>query len=490
MAIAAGVALSAANASPPPTTGAETRRRKKRFFIPARVVVTGGVPGEPLLWRIVSRRVSNHPVTYRPAVYGAEDIERLAPEGAKGSQIAPDADTRGAFERDRARVLHSAALRRLADKTQVVRPQDGDTPRTRLTHSLEVAQIARAIGDGLGLDPDLCELAGLSHDIGHPPYGHNGERALDEVAPCGFEGNAQTLRILTRLEPKVLVDGRSFGLNLTRAALDAACKYPRTRTNPDGSRNAKYSVYDEDAALLEWVRRGHVDDRPPIEAQVMDFADDIAYSVHDVEDGIISGRITLRVLWDIVELAALAEKGAAAFGGTIDSLIDASSHLQSLPSIAQAADFNYTLSAWAQLKQMTSELVGRYVGAVTTATKEAYPATAEHPHPLGRYRGNLVIPPDIAAEVRLLKTIAVLYVMDVPAHMARQKRQRERIFRVHDYLTAGAPGTLDTVYQQWWEAASSQRERERVVVDQIASMTESRLERAAKKAAGVSGFLG
>ncbi|MEH0147266.1 deoxyguanosinetriphosphate triphosphohydrolase [Corynebacterium sp. Q4381] len=414
--------------------------------------------------------------------YTAADAERRAVEGEKGSQIAAGADTRGAFSRDRARVLHSAALRRLADKTQVVGPQDGDTPRTRLTHSLEVAQIARSIGEGLGLDPDICELAGLSHDIGHPPYGHNGERALDEVSNCGFEGNAQTLRILSRLEPKVVIGAESFGLNLTRAALDAACKYPRTRTNADGTVNKKYSAYDEDAELLAWVRKGHTDARPPIEAQVMDFADDIAYSVHDVEDGIISGRISLKVLWDFVELAALADKGAAAFGGSPSSLIDAAAHLQSLPSISRAADFNYTLQSWVELKQLTSELVGRYVGGVVQATLDA------NDSPLGRMHGDLVVPADIESEVKLLKTIAVLYVMDLPAHTPRQDRQRERIFRVYDYLAAGAPGTLDTMYQQWWLTAETDLARERVIVDQIASMTESRLERAAKKAAAFGGY--
>ena len=414
-------------------------------------------------------------------VYNAADTQRRADEAPKGAQLAPD--SRGDFARDRARVLHSAALRRLADKTQVVGPRDGDTPRTRLTHSLEVAQISRGIGEGLGLSPDLCEMAGLTHDIGHPPYGHNGEVALNEVAPCGFEGNAQTLRILARLEPKVLIDGTSFGLNLTRASLDAAVKYPLTRTNADGSVNRKYSAYDEDAAVLEWVREGHVDGAPPMEAQVMDFSDDIAYSVHDVEDGIVSGRVSLRVLWDFVELAALAEKGAAAFGGDADSLVDAADRLRSLPAIAAAAEFDYTLSAWTGLKALTSQLVGRYVGAVTRATREENEGVT-----LGRQHGRLVVPPDVEAEVRLLKTVAVLYVMDQPSHQARQDRQRDRIYRVHEYLRAGAPGTLDTMFQAWFNAAETDLERERVIVDQIASMTESRLERTAKKAAAFEGY--
>lgn len=425
--------------------------------------------------------------------YSVADFARLADEKPKGSAFHPVEEHRGLFARDRARVLHSAALRRLADKTQVVGPRDGDTPRTRLTHSLEVGQIARSIGAGLGLDPDLCDMAGLTHDIGHPPYGHNGENALNEVALNGFEGNAQTLRILTRLEPKVIVDDahgqpQSYGLNLTRAALDSACKYPWTKTNPDGSTNRKYGAYDEDAHLLEWLREGHSDNRKCIEAQVMDWSDDIAYSVHDVEDGIISRRISLNVLWDLVELAQLAEKGAKAFGGTADELLEAADSLRNLSVINAIGDFDYSLRDYANLKKMTSELVGRYVGATIGATSEAN-AELISSNTLGRMHGDLIVPKQAEAEVKLLKTIAVLYVMDEPAHLARQDRQRERIYRVYDYLVGGAPGSLDATFRLWWEQADTDATRDRAIIDQIASMTESRLERLARRSAELSGFL-
>ena len=218
--------------------------------------------------------------------YSAADQERFLDEPAKRAG-------RTEFMRDRARLIHSAALRRLAAKTQVAVPWENDFQRTRLSHSLECAQIGRELGESLGADPDLLETACLSHDLGHPPFGHNGEEALAEVAaPCGgFEGNAQSFRLLTRIEAKTVTsESRSVGLNLTRASLDAATKYPWPRShNP-----RKFGVYDDDVEIFQWVRQSAPDGKTCIEAQIMDWSDDCAYSVHDLEDAIFAGQITVQ----------------------------------------------------------------------------------------------------------------------------------------------------------------------------------------------------
>ncbi|GAA1333417.1 deoxyguanosinetriphosphate triphosphohydrolase [Saccharothrix algeriensis] len=399
--------------------------------------------------------------------YTGHESARLVAERAKVA-VLPGArpERRTPFARDRARVLHSAALRRLAGKTQVVGPGEGaevtGVPRTRLTHSLEVAQIGRGIGEELGCDPDVVDTAGLAHDIGHPPFGHNGERALDEFAAAcgGFEGNAQTLRILTRLEPKT-----ERGLNLTRACLDAAVKYPWPR-RPG---TAKFGVYQDDLEVFEWLRAGAPEGRRCLEAQVMDWADDVAYSVHDVEDGVLAHRIRLAWLGDAQERAAIAELAARHFSDQPASALEATAEeLLRLPVIAELADYDGSLRAQVALKGLTSELVGRFASAAVGATREAH-----GDGPLARYGADLVVPPQVAAEVALLKAVAVRYVMSDPQRLAAQARQRELIAGLGHRLLAGAPAALDPAFRPAWQAAGDDAARLRVVVDQVASLTDA-----------------
>ncbi len=380
----------------------------------------------------------------------------------------PKRPGRTPFERDGARVLHSSALRRLAAKTQVVVPGESDFPRTRLTHSLECAQVGRELGRALGADPDLVEVACLAHDLGHPPFGHNGEAVLDELATScgGFEGNAQSLRLLTRLEPKTLhPSGRGAGLNLTRAALDAATKYPWPRP-PGSATSPKFGVYDDDLEVFTWLRAGEPDGRRCLEAQIMDWADDVAYSVHDVEDAIHAGHLPLAALADEQQrrgiLAVCVQRYAEA------SLDDLEAALQRLLRLAcWPRSFDGSLRDLAALKNLTSELIGRFARAAERATREAH-----GPNPLIRYDADLVVPSTVRSECDVLKSVAAWFVMTGDAARRRYERQHELVAELVSAVSAGAPGTLDRSLRPCYDAASDDAGRLRVVIDQVAMLTD------------------
>ncbi len=395
--------------------------------------------------------------------YAAADRQRWVVEPPKRAG-------RSDFARDRARVLHSAALRRLAAKTQVVVPWESDFPRTRLTHSLECAQIGRELGTALGCDPDLVETACLAHDLGHPPFGHTGEAALDEVAGgCGgFEGNAQSLRILSRLEAKAFApDGRSVGLNLTRAVLDAACKYPWTRPPGDGP-SAKFGVYADDLDVFAWLRAGPDEDvgrRRCLEAQVMDWSDDVAYSVHDLEDALYAGDLRLDHLR--AERAAVLDQCARRLpevpAGELDSALD---RLLSLPY--WPASYDGSLRALARLKDATSQLIGRFCVSAEKATRARY-----GDRPLARFTADLVVPRGVRLECEVLKGVVAHYVMDSEVATERYVLQRAMVLELVEALTAHAPEHLDPPLAAAYAEAPDDAGRLRVVLDHVASLTDT-----------------
>ncbi|MEV1006051.1 deoxyguanosinetriphosphate triphosphohydrolase [Streptomyces sp. NPDC049881] len=390
---------------------------------------------------------------------------------------------RTAFQRDRARVQHSAALRRLAGKTQIVTPDTGDpappawdiTPRTRLTHSLECAQIGRDLGAAFGCDPDIVEAACLAHDLGHPPFGHNGERALDRIAaPCGgFEGNAQSLRLLTRLEPKRFTGpggDRPVGLNLTRAVLDAATKYPWPRgahpTDPD---SPKYGVYADDLPVFTWLRENAPPAARCFEAQVMDWSDDIAYSVHDLEDGIHAGHLAPGLLHSaperetVFEVAARRYAPAGTERGALAAALD-----RLLAQDWWPASYDGTAPAQARLKDATSQLIGRFCLAAEGATRARFGTG-----PLRRYAATLVVPEDARLECAVLKAVADAHVMQRPEFERQRARQRALLTELGEALQARAPEGLDPQYRALYLAAGDDAARLRVLVDQIAALTDA-----------------
>ena len=397
----------------------------------------------------------------RPAhenhAYADFDRERFLDEPAKRKG-------RTEFARDRARIIHSFALRRLAAKTQVAVPWASDFPRTRLSHSLECAQVGRELGAALGADPDLMESACLAHDLGHPPFGHNGEQALAKISSAigGFEGNAQSFRLLTRIETKTVdAEGVSVGLNLTRATLDAATKYPWSSLD-----NAKkFGVYEDDQEIFHWVRQSAPQGKTCLEAQIMDWSDDVAYSVHDLEDALVTDQFDINDLER--DLDSLYETAVSDYlpdmqAGEAQQALNSLRNLSCWPK-----EFDRSHRHLAQLKDLTSQLIGRFALAAEQETRSHY-----GDGDLVRYSANLLVPRAQRVEVALLKSIAGFYIIRAEKSQERYAKQQQVISDLVEAVLAQAPVTLESFFLQEWNRASNDKERLRVVIDQVASLTD------------------
>ncbi|MDO8400235.1 MAG: deoxyguanosinetriphosphate triphosphohydrolase [Bradyrhizobium sp.] len=266
------------------------------------------------------------------------------PERSRGRLFAePPSKTRSPFRRDCDRVIHSTAFRRLKHKTQVFVFHEGDHYRTRLTHSLEVAQIARALARQLGLDEDLTETLALAHDLGHPPFGHAGERALDTClqAHGGFDHNAQTLRVVTSLEHRY---PEFDGLNLTWEALEGIVKHNGPLTGRNGAAVGRYADNGIPAGISDYMAAYDLElwSFASLEAQVAAIADDIAYDAHDIDDGLRADLFTV----DDLKVMPL----------TAEMIAEIARHYPDLDDVRRGAE-------------LVRELISYLIGAVVTEAR-------------------------------------------------------------------------------------------------------------------------
>ena len=354
------------------------------------------------------------------------------PFGNKGDKPG---DNRQSFQVDRDRILYSSAFRRLAQITQVVTAQEGHVFHNRLTHSLKVAQVARRLAERLvaeqpdvaaaigGVDPDVVEAAALAHDLGHPPFGHTAEEQLDDCAvkaglSDGFEGNAQSFRILTRLAIHRI---DYYGLNLTRATLNAVLKYPWLRS-PDCSskRHRKYSIYSLDRQAFNFVKPEGKDTQS-IEASIMDFADDITYSVHDLEDFYLAGLIPLELLatdWDEFDRFISAWLWESPYN-RVAKVVKANPHrFQNFLNATYNLKGQYRPGSFeqkAQIKRISSQLIQTYIQSVELSTEYGN-------------RGNLKYNRNREEELKFLQRIVWSYVISDP-RLATQRYGQKRIIK-------------------------------------------------------------
>ena len=363
-------------------------------------------------------------------------------------------DLRNPFQRDRDRVLYSPEFRRLSGVTQVASASEGDVFHNRLTHSLKVAQVGRRLAERLlietpserveawgGLDPDVVETAGLAHDLGHPPFGHDGEkvicRAVDKEPELrdGFEGNAQSFRIITRLAAhtdniqdldSVQGPDSNTGLNLTRATINAILKYPWLR-GKSGYRHEKWGVYDTDNDQFRWVRDGRPEEHLTLEAELMNWADDVTYAVHDLEDFYRAGLIPIHRLLHTAE----RERFIEAVHTNTTSLARHDNLEGVLRTIFWGSmrfldePYNGRTQQRTIMNGVTSALITQYITGGAIRISE--PNTER----------SMMINPEIRLQVDLLKELTRYYVIDHPRIASIREGQKAMVRKLFEiYMDA------------------------------------------------------
>ncbi len=423
-------------------------------------------------------------------------------------------DRRKSFQIDRDRILYSSAFRRLAQVTQVVTAQEGHVFHNRLTHSLKVGQVARRLAERLlelqpevanqigGIDPDVVEAAALSHDLGHPPFGHTAEEELDKCAiqhglKDGFEGNAQSFRILTKLAIHRI---DYYGLNLTRATLNAVLKYPWLRSGDRNSRKwRKYSVYHLDREAFNFAKKPG-DETQTIEASIMDYADDITYSVHDLEDFYLAGLIPLELLaTDRDELNHFITEWLreSPQNETAQIVKNDPNRFQNFLNATYNMGGQYrqgTFEQKAQIKRISSQLIQNYIKSVKLSKKYSDLAEGE----ALRERGYLQQNPQKEEELKFLQRIVWYYVISNP-RLATQRYGQKRIVRTlfTMYLEAIEEGDLSFIPVRFVREYLELRDREnqgedisqekvRMAVDIVASLSEAEAVLKYRRLTGIS----
>lgn len=363
------------------------------------------------------------------------------PSHSRGRRFdQPDSAMRNAFQRDRDRIIHSAAFRRLKEKTQVFVAHEGDQYRTRLTHSLEVSQIARTLARALGADEDLAEALALAHDLGHPPFGHEGERVLAQRMKDygGFDHNAQTLRVVTKLEVRY---PQFEGLNLTWETLEGVVKHNGPLlTEASGEADLAWAFTDYDG----W-RDLELGTHAGLEAQIAALSDDIAYNNHDIDDGLRSGLLEMEPLLELPLVGEIFRRVEERWPGQPRTIV---------------------------IHEAVRDLIGVMVGDVLEETRKrleaARPETAEDLRRLDR--------PMVAFSEEMVMHLAALR-RHLFAHMYRHYKvnrmmsQAGRVMRDLFDLYLNDPGVLPTDVQAGMHGAGT-ADSARHVCDYIAGMTD------------------